>query len=262
VLPTFLGIGAQRAGTTWAFECLAEHPDIYVPQEKELHFFYVNYGRGLTWYKSQFADAGDKQARGEISPDYMYHEAALRNISRDLPDIKLFVILRNPIERAYSQYLLHRHRFADKPFDAVCEPGTELFDRGLYHHHLSRVFSIFPREQVKVLIYDDLAAHPAEFLSELYSFLGVDAAFRPSSLVKTYNRVIYPGAQKALISLRLGWLIDSIKATAAGDFIRRRHSSQGSAVATAANLGHLAKLYEEDVNSLSRMLKRDLTHWV
>src|SRR5512144_852419 len=80
LLPTFIGIGAQRAGTTWAYNCLAEHPDVFMTRKKELHFFYVNYDRGLEWYKAQFRDAGTRTARGEITPDYMYHEKALRNI--------------------------------------------------------------------------------------------------------------------------------------------------------------------------------------
>src|SRR6188474_1187691 len=84
MLPTFIGIGAQRAGTTWAYNCLAQHPDVYMSGKKELHFFYAHYSRGLAWYASQFAAAGDAVARGEISPDYMYNREALANIARDI----------------------------------------------------------------------------------------------------------------------------------------------------------------------------------
>ena len=66
MLPTFIGIGAQRAGTTWAYNCLAQHPEVYMTQKKELHFFYANYSRGLAWYAEQFAAAGDA-ARGARS---------------------------------------------------------------------------------------------------------------------------------------------------------------------------------------------------
>ena len=110
MLPTFIGIGAQRAGTTWAYNCLAEHPQVFMTAKKELHFFYAHYDRGLAWYEEQFAGAGAAKASGEISPDYMYNTDALDNIARDLPDVKLFAILRNPIDRAISAYALRHER--------------------------------------------------------------------------------------------------------------------------------------------------------
>ena len=116
MLPTFIGIGAQRAGTTWAYNCLAEHPQVFMTRKKEQHFFYVNYSRGLDWYAAQFAGAGSAVARGEITPDYLYHPEALANIARDLPDARLFVILRNPIDRAVSAYALHAQRYAGQSF--------------------------------------------------------------------------------------------------------------------------------------------------
>jgi Sulfotransferase family len=76
MLPTFIGLGAQRAGTTWVYNCLVEHPEVFMTKKKELHFFYVNYGCGLAWYESQFTDAAGAKARGEMTPDYMYYEVA------------------------------------------------------------------------------------------------------------------------------------------------------------------------------------------
>src|SRR6188508_2795579 len=130
MLPTFIGIGAQRAGTTWAYNCLAEHPQVFMTRKKELHFFYVNYSRGLDWYAAQFAGAGSAVARGEITPDYLYHPEALSNIARDVPDVRLFVILRNPIDRAVSAYALHAQRYAGLSFAQALAGDDELIDRG------------------------------------------------------------------------------------------------------------------------------------
>jgi hypothetical protein len=241
-----------------------EHPDVFMTKKKEMHFFYVNYGRGLPWYEEQFAEAGNKSARGEITPDYLYHEAALRNIARDLPDVRLFVVLRNPVDRALSQYALHRDRVGGASFASVATPGSEFVDRGLYFKHLQVVYSHFAPERVKVMLYDDLERTPAAFVSELYEFVGVDPGFRPASLRTRYNRVIYPGLQRTLLDSRMGWLIEAVKASRLGDWIRGRHSGQrrDEEEALPGDLGRLVEYFRDDVSRLGQMLDRDLSHWL
>src|SRR5262245_36369070 len=182
VLPTFIGIGAQRAGTTWAHNCLAQHPQVYMSEKKELHFFYAHYDRGLDWYAAQFGSAGQATARGEISPDYMYSREALANIARDLPGVRVFAILRNPIDRAISAYALRQERNQGMSFGEACRRFPALIDRGLYCGHLDVVAEYFPAERRKVLLYDDLVARPGAFLDVLYSFVGVRHEVRPRGM--------------------------------------------------------------------------------
>ena len=264
VLPTFIGIGAQRAGTTWAYNCLAQHPEVYMSEKKELHFFYAHYDRGLDWYAAQFASAGQATARGEISPDYMYSREALANIARDLPGVRVFAILRNPIDRAISAYALRQERNEGMSFGEACRRFPALIGRGLYCGHLDVVAEFFPSERVKVLLYDDLVARPGAFIDELYSFVGVRTGVRPEAMGTRYNRVIYPGLQKALLAVRLGGLIDVVKRTPAGTWIRRRNSAarRGSGVATEADLEYLRAAFADDVRELSRRLCRDLGGWL
>jgi len=264
MLPTFIGIGAQRAGTTWAYNCLAEHPDVFMTRKKELHFFYVNYARGLDWYRDQFAEAGSAHARGEITPDYLYHEQALVNIARDVPDARLFVILRNPIDRAVSAFVLHRQRYSGQAFGAALESDPELIDRGLYAQHLGRVFARFPREQLAVLYYDDLVDRPLEFLRSLYAFVGVDPEFRPASVETRYNRVMYPRLQGLLLGSGAGWIIDSVKKTAFGDWLRARNSGarRDSGIVTKADIAKLREVFADDVAQLTALVGRDLSHWL
>ena len=264
VLPTFIGIGAQRAGTTWAYNCLAQHPQVYMSEKKELHFFYAHYERGLDWYAGHFASAGHATARGEISPDYMYSREALANIARDLPGVRVFAILRNPIDRAISAYALRQERNQGMSFGEACRRFPALIDRGLYCRHLDVVAEYFPAERRKVLLYDDLVARPGAFLDELYSFVGVSTGVRPAGMGTRYNRVIYPGLQKALLALRLGALIDVIKRTPVGTWIRRRNSAarRGSGVASPADLEYLRAAFADDVRELSRRLGRDLGGWL
>jgi len=264
MLPTFIGIGAQRAGTTWAYNCLAEHPEVFMTRKKELHFFYVNYSRGLDWYQQQFANAGSARARGEITPDYLYHVEALVNIAKDVPDARLFVILRNPIDRAVSAYVLHGERYAGQTFAAALDSDPELIDRGLYARHLRRVYAHFPREQVAVLYYDDLVDRPLEFLHSLYAFLGVDPEYCPASLATRYNRVMYPRLQRWLLDSRAGWIIDSVKKTALGDWLRARNSGarRDSGIATKTDIAKLREVFADDVADLAALVGRDLSPWL
>lgn len=264
MLPTFIGLGAQRAGTTWAYNCLAEHPEVFMTRKKELHFFYVNYERGLPWYEEQFAAAGGARARGEITPDYLYHEKAISNIAKDLPGARSFVILRNPIDRAISAFALHGPRYTGMSFAEACAADPELIDRGLYHAHLQTVYRHLPRERVAVLFYDDLVARPAQFVRGLYELVGVDPDFVPGSLGTRYNRVVFPDLQRAMLSTGLGWVIDGIKRTPLGNWIRRRTAAdrRESGVAGASDIEFLRDRFRDDVERLAVLCRRDLSHWL
>ena len=264
MLPTFIGLGAQRAGTTWAYNCLAEHPEVFMTKKKELHFFYVNYGRGLDWYREQFAGAGDVKARGEITPDYMYHETALANIAKDVPGVRAFVILRNPVDRAASAFALHPDRYQGMTFLEAVERVPELLERGFYARHLEVISRHIPADRLKVLFYDDIEAAPARFLDELYSFVGVSTGFRPASLQTRYNRVIYPGLQKWLLGNGLGWAIDWVKRSPVGDWLRTSHSTSRTEDSGLSrnDVRHLASRFAEDVAALSSLTGRDLSHWL
>jgi hypothetical protein len=236
---------------------------VYMAPQKELHYFYINYDRGREWYQSHFAPGAAKKARGEISPDYMYHDVALRRIAHDLPDVVIFVILRNPVERAYSQYQLHRHRFAGRPFIDACIPGSELFDRGLYFDHMRRVLQYFSRDRIKVLLYDDLANDPSSFVADLYRHVGVSTEYKPAYLNRTVNKVIFPKTQIFLNSIGMSWIIDAVKRTPIGDRIRRfqslnRHDSERFNVAVA----QLATKFEADIRKLEQLIDRDLSKWI
>jgi hypothetical protein len=194
----------------------------------------------------------------------MYSREALTNIARDLPEARLFAILRNPIDRAISAYALRQERNEGMSFGDACRRFPALVRRGLYCEHLDAIYALFPREHVKLLLYDDLVARPGAFLDELYGFVGVRGGVRPSAMGTRYNRVIYPGLQKMLMGARLGWVIDAVKTTPAGAWIRRRNSAarRASGVATDADLEYLRAAFADDVAELSRRLDRDLTGWL
>ena len=198
LLPTFIEIGAQRAGTTWAYNCLAQHPEVYMSEKKELHFFYANYSRGLAWYAEQFAPPVTPRARR----DQPRLHVQTRDPGPQRPRPARRASVRDPPQSRRPRNL------------GLCvAPGTQRGDellRGLPALPGSdrprpvlqpprRSPQYFPAERVKILLYDDLVSRPGTFLDELYGFIGVRTGVRPVAMGTRYNRVIYPGLQKALL---------------------------------------------------------------
>lgn len=192
-LPNFVCVGAQRAGTTSLYFLLQQHPDVFVPPHwKEPHFFDnpFNYGKGLAHYElDNFLDHTNERAIGDLTPSYMIEESVPERLYRDLgSDLKLIVCLRNPADRAYSQYLLNRSRlWENESFETALAREAERMTagpfeyqrysyvtRGLYHRHMTRFLEHFSRDQMMVLIYEeDFGARMPETLSRLFAFLDV-----------------------------------------------------------------------------------------
>ncbi len=167
----FVGIGAQRSATTWLAECLREHPEICLAHPKELEFFNgPRFSHGLAWYKKHFNFKKGNKIRGEFTSTYIYSRETAERIKNAFPSTKIVVCLRNPINRHIS------HKMA-KPLD-----------RGLYYSHLQHYFDLFPKENILVMIYEDIAKNPQVFISQVYNFVGVRSDFTPKSL----NEIINP----------------------------------------------------------------------
>jgi hypothetical protein len=201
--PDFLIVGGQRCGTTSLFRYLATHPAVVPPLfQKGIHFFDLHYGRGLRWYRGQFpvrsiadrrvAPAAPRAATGEASPYYVFHPLAAERIARDLPAVKLIVLLRDPVERAFSAHKQESGRgFETEPFERAldleesrlegeverihADPSYVSFShqhhaylaRGRYAEQLERLFGLFGRERVLVLESADLSATPEPLCARL-----------------------------------------------------------------------------------------------
>jgi len=188
-LPGFLGIGAERSATTWMFQCLMEHPEVFVPEEKELHFFSTHYDEGLAWYLDWFRNSNGKRAVGEVSPEYIYAPEAPARISSVIPQVRLIVSLRNPIERAFSQYgwevLRELHSYT---FEEALERFPDYIEKGFYAEQIKRYYACFPREQLLIFFYEDMVKDPLAIIQQVYRFVGVDSAYVPGMLHFKQNR--------------------------------------------------------------------------
>lgn len=180
-LPDFLLIGAQRSGTTSLFNALATHPQVSASVPKEVHYFDLNYERGLDWYMRHFPEYpwksyGPRHKWGEASPYYLFHPLVPARVKETAPDAKLIVMLRNPIDRAYSDYQFqHKLGYIELTFEQALAAERELaaeeearlrehpqyvspahrrlacVSRGMYALQLARWYDQFSRDQVLVL---------------------------------------------------------------------------------------------------------------
>jgi Sulfotransferase domain len=208
MLPDFVIVGAAKAGTTSLYAWLSEHPYVRRPRRKEINYFNWQYYRGTDWYRHHFPLLIERQAfvaqhgqafiTGEASPSYMIHVQVPGRMARLLPSIKLLVCLRNPVDRAYSQFQMRRaagEESCDSFLDALAleDPhfengespqggvvqhasGRTYLLRGHYAEHLERWFAVFPRQQFHILTVDELARDPSGTLDEVLEFLELPPA--------------------------------------------------------------------------------------
>jgi hypothetical protein len=193
MLPNFLLIGVEKAATTWLAKCIGEHPNVFMADEKELHFFNYRYERGLAWYESHFNGWSGQAAIGEATPGYIYSPDAHRRIKAILGDqVKLIVTLRHPVDRAYSAFGQYMRQGRSPPAadfqKSLQEDVLHLRRRGCYAADLKRYLTFFPRENLSVLIFEEIKKDNLKSLINCFAFLGVTSQFIPESLNVRANK--------------------------------------------------------------------------
>jgi hypothetical protein len=295
-MPNFLVIGAARSGTTALYRYLRQHPQIYTSSIKEPRFFAYEGdempqgGPGrqriitdLAAYRALFEGVSDEKAIGEMSPLYLYSRVAPQRIKQHIPDVKLIAVLRNPVERAYSHFLLNVRNDREPIGDfgqALLEEETRIRDgwranwhykaRGFYYTQLRRYFELFEKEQIRVYLYQDLSADPLGLLRDLFTFLGIDEGFVPDLSFR-------PNVSGIPRSRALRVVFDKLGAT--GVFLdpllpkglRRNlvvvfNQLKGRNLVKpplASNVRRqLTQAYREDILALQGLIGRDLSTWL
>lgn len=222
LLPDFLIIGAQRCGTSSLYYYMVEHPSIIPAYTKELHYFDEKYKNGLTWYRAQFPSMLHKYyverirsldfLTGEASPYYLFHPLAPKRIARIMPQVKLIALLRNPVDRAYSQYWIEYGKHEKLSFEEAIAAEEErvagevekmlkdesyisynhrhytYLARGIYADQIQNWLHFFPKEQLLVLKSEDLYKDPAAVLKTTFDFLGLPGG----NLNKEFKNYVRP----------------------------------------------------------------------
>lgn len=266
MLPNFLVIGAPRAGSTWIHENLKLHPEIFVPtHKKEIHFFDWNYSKGTVFYENIFKDAGKFKAVGEVTPSYLHKAEVAPRIKEHIPDVKLIVCLRNPVDRLYSRYWNSKAKYEsnkDKSFEDKIRQKPEFIEEGYYDEHLSRYLSLFDREKILVLFFEDMTQDPAGFLKKIFSFLNVNTAFVPEGI----DRKVNAAAGKRKLA-KNKFLYYFHKALGKAGFkklaykIAEKNKIKLPKMDSETRAWLINEIYFTHNKNLASLLKVDLSHW-
>lgn len=301
-LPDFLIIGAGKSGTTSLDKYLNQHPQIFIPKTKEPNFFGYertsiedlpdedkkHYQRSVTTlqaYLALFAEARPDQVKGETSNTYMYHLDAPERIQHYIPGVKLIAVLRQPAGRLYSRYLhlARENRVPTRAFTDCFDRSTiwwqrnDLVKEGFYYEYLSRYYSRFPAENIRVYLYEDFQSNPAAVLKDIFEFVGVDSQFKPdlsiryneSGIVKNkvLNAVI---GQGGLLSRSIQVLFPpsayekmkknlSLKKKITN--LRGKNLAQPK-LDNAVRQRITEEIYGDDIRKLQQLIGKDLSHWL
>jgi hypothetical protein len=294
-MPNFLILGAAKAGTTSLYHYLQQHPNIYMSPLKEPKFFALE-GQSLDFrgpsqlinqtsvttladYQALFASVGQESAIGEASPVYLYYPETAGRIARSLPQVKLIAILRDPVDRAFSSYShLVREGFEPLEFGAALAAETERIQdrwaplwyyqaKGFYYEQLKRYTDLFPTEQIKIYLFEDLCCDPLAVVQDIYTFVGVDPTFVPDMAKRNVSGVPKNRTLQTLLTR------DNPVKTVAKTLMPKRFRRSLSQNLQARNLGskleldpqieqRLRDLYAQDVRQLQDLIQRDLSAWL
>jgi hypothetical protein len=310
-LPHFFITGTVKGGTTSLYNYLVEHPDIYMSPVKEPHFFctdirpenfreqykkminadinevlsakngkkYINsaFIRDLSIYKKLFAKSHKGQVRGESSTSYLISTEAASNIREMIPQARIIIMLRDPVQRAYSHYLMnYRSGSVDGTFneelrkDIAMQPKgwgiSRLYlEHGFYYNQVKRYLDLFGRNQVKIILNEDLSMRTEKTVQETYEFLGVNKTFN-GGFHERHNAAQLPSSSFSRFILQQGKIIKM-----ASLFVPRPVRSmiyknilltKEIPEADSGSQSYLKEIYKDDVRKLQDLIQRDLSAWL
>jgi hypothetical protein len=298
MLPNFLIIGAQKAGTTFIQKCAREHPDVFSPA-KEVRFFedpdYLQ--TDFKQFEALFDKVSHEKAIGIKRPDYLARPECPERIYRHLPQAKLILVLRNPVERALSAYF-HQMTRGFLPIKSAEEglmkivkgdykeaypKSAEIIEYGFYHHYLARYLNYFDREQLCIILFEAMKKDPFETMKRIYNFIGVNDHYIPPSLSlkRKHNSSIYSLTRLKLLTLSNPFIY-TYNSTRTKVVQKQAHLWSKAIGETIAWLDKVSlklicsnhkpqlspelaeslyKIYEEDVNKLEVLLGQSLGQW-
>lgn len=296
--PDFLVVGAAKAGTTSIYNYLKQHPEIYMSEVKE-PFFFSFYGKkptfngphdaefnhsvitGLADYQKLFAGAGNGKVRGECSNSYLYFSHSADNIKKHIPNCKIIIILRNPVDRAFSHYLQCKMlgqetlSFEDAlAAEAEREQNNwrwhyQFTKQSLYFQQVKKYYETFHKDQIFVGLFDDLKKDTAVFFKDLLQFLNV-SEINPQANFAAHNRTGLPKSQTIHNFLRSSGKLKQLTRPFTSDKLRGKiyhflqnhfYNYDDKPVINPETAQRLNHFFKEDILKLQQLIDRDLSHW-
>jgi hypothetical protein len=311
--PNFFLVGVPKAGTTSLYRYLDQHPSVYMSPIKEPHFFaeeirvenfdermrQMSAGRAealrryldgpatekfsggpvAAWrdYLKLFANVREERAIGEASPCYLWSSTAAEKIASRFPQAKIVMVLRDPAERAFSQYR-HMLSFASREISfseyldaGMNEKSTRISETypflhfGFYSEQICRYMRRFAAANIHIGFYEDYRADPLRFLAAIYRFLGVDAEFQPDFSVRHMEAKVprFRVVNRGLKRVGMWNAARGLSATRLQPLLRRAvYRSKGAIAMSAGERARLIAFYRDDIERVSGVLNRDLSTWL
>lgn len=271
----FIGIGSGKCGSTWLYENIVQHPEIYDGNPKEIHYFGDLYdSQSFEWYKSLFSGAEGK-LKGEFSISYMYHPKAAERIYAHFPDAKIIAMVRDPIARTYSdfQHFIRKGDVSkDYPFSEYIK-DTEKLKFGHYTEFLAPFYKLFPKQNILVLVLEEMQHDLAACYQHIYEFIGVkDDNFLPEGVeIKRNQGMNYRFIKLESLLVRsyrfmarrgLTGFAERLKRSGIAQFVRKLNAkSEPLPDMDAASREKLRCFFEEEQSKLTQLLGRETQIW-
>ncbi len=283
ILPNFFIIGVGKGGTTSLYKYLSSHPEIYMCPIKEPNYFAKDLYKfhdcldvqtpikEFKDYIALFKNAKGKKAIGEASVSYLYSDVAPFEIKNLVPDAKIIIILRNPIERALSHFLMNLRDglIVDTNFCKAIQKRPLYLKLGLYSKHIEKYFNVFNEDNVLILFYEDLKENPIDLLRKIFLFLGVSPEYLPGELNR-WNASYIPkslfihklivNAQKRTANILPKTLKHVLKNMYIKFFVQKNPDNKYKSIEGCREF--LIEYYKDEIHKLSLLTKKDLNCWL
>lgn len=291
--PEFFIVGAPKAGTTSLYHYLIQHPEIFMPVRKEPYFFgnwREDGKKDLQEYLNLFGGVPESKVAGEASTAYLYLRSAAEEIKEFQSGAKIIIVLRNPVERAYSQYWHHVRNGLDNTFEEELEseekriregwrgfrpglvPPAYYIESGRYSKHVEHYMKTFGRERVRVYLFEDLVGDPQAVCRDTFEFLGVDPVHQIST-GQVYNSsgpLRSPTFYRLLFSVPT-WIREPVKQALPLGVLKKVR--EGKELMLQKNIkavpdmklktrAYLQQVFKDDVLYVEELTGRDLSHWL
>ncbi|MAB82797.1 MAG: hypothetical protein CMJ24_05095 [Phycisphaerae bacterium] len=261
---TFLMVGCQRCGTTWIDAALRDHPEVYLPDDKQSYFFDRHYDKGIDWYLDRFASAGpEHRAVGEIATGYCLVDV-VPTVAEHFPDVKILMVVRHPVDRLMSNYQVRKQEQGWVSLEKALAAKTDLLERSRYADQLEVILRHWPREQVKVLFQEDLARDDRAYFRDICEFIGVDPDVETSQFGQIKNSAMFPRIRRTFTALRMRPVLDLLSRSPIGSALRRmkkRSGKRGYATMKPELRQRLLDEFRSCNQRLAEYTGRNLDHW-
>ena len=253
-------VGCQRSGTTWTDAALRNTPPKSIFQrKKQSYFFDRHYNKGIGWYVERFKDVEPQHvAVGEVATGYCLPEA-IPLMAKHFPKIKLIMVMRNPTDRAYSNFQSRKAESGWSSFEQAIESDPDLLQRGQYIDQIEQLLSYYDEDQLLLLLYDDLHEDDRLYLNRILDFLGVETDVHTNLIGQRANAAYYTKLRKFLHSIGLRGFVNALSKSRVGDLIRksRKNSGQAYRPMDIQTKEKLVKHFAPFNVRLSKLLQRD-----